>query len=157
MLEWIKVGLGGIFTLVAGFWTFFTYTQNELRRSDLAIAAVSDALAVMELNCDYTSDLYLNHLFKQNIDADVKGKDVVPLSNRQKKCLEAYLKAYQKTISGSVDIEPPFLVWSSDWEAKWQNFYGALNDARVAGYDSQRIKTSWEEITDLRRGFKLNP
>ncbi len=157
MVEWIKVGLGAVFTLVAGFWTFFTYTQNELRRSDLAIAAVSDALAVMELNCNFKNDLYLNHLFEQNIEADAKTEGVVPLSERQKTCLKAYLTTYQKTVSGSVDIERPFLVRSSDWETRWQNFYGSLNDARIAGYDSQRIKTAWEEISDLRRGFKLNP
>jgi hypothetical protein len=145
-IEILKIFVGLIVAAVGGMWTYYTWEANNQRRSDEAIAAISDVIVSTHTTCR-SNDGALNNLYSSNDD----GNDS-KLNKRQRACAAGFVLLRQKAFSGPIKIDKPFLVDAVKWGTVWTTLQLTVETAGTNNYQRNLIDESWKAILRLKSG-----
>ena len=136
-VEILKIIVGAIFTIIAGFWASFLYAEDERRREHVVVTTLNQHVSNMYLLCDNDFG---------SLEALVKKKISKKDQSSRDQCAVAFRAAYSYRFAAETELPKPFWVWTSTWNEYWRKFHKGINRIKNEAYNPAYINKPWCEI-----------
>jgi hypothetical protein len=139
-IDCIKIIIGVIFSVVAAFWTYTTYTENERNNELKTLIALGDSIAGMHVTCK-------TDFGKLAALAD-KGKD-----SREGRCYAYFQDAHRRSLAAMISVGKPMFSSSNTWVSYWNDLQKEIARAGSEQYKFNSIENAWVDIL-IAKGIK---
>ena len=139
-IDCIKIIIGVIFSVVAAFWTYTTYTENERNNELKTLIHLGDSIAGMHVTCKKS--------FGKLADLADKSKD-----SREGRCYAYFQDAHRRSLAAVISVRKPIFSSSNTWVGYWDDFQNEIARAGSEQYKYDSIENAWVDIL-IAKGLK---
>lgn len=132
-LEFFKIIVGVIISLVGGLWTYTTYTENQRNNEFKTLIDLGDSIAGMHVTCKED--------FGQLADLAAESKD-----GRKGRCYAYFQDAHRRSLAAMITVRDPIFYSAETWVAHWDNLQKEIARAGSEKYTFVSIENAWAAI-----------
>jgi hypothetical protein len=143
-IEFIKIIIGVIFSVIGALWTYTIYTENA-RNSELnTLNSLGDSIAGMNVTCseDYRM---LSKLANETNKDSKKGR-----------CYAYWEDAHKKSLSAVITVKKPIFCSPNKWVDDWNTLQVEIIKVGSQKYSFAEIDKAWKNIL-ISKGLKITP